>query len=46
MLPEHDSVAYVKDLLQAAFLVLAAAWLVRELVRGNAGGVKSAVRAA
>lgn len=45
-IPEHDDVAYVKDALQAAFLILAAAWLLRELVRGNGGGVKAAVRAA
>lgn len=45
-MPEHDDVSYVKDLLQAAFLVLAAVWLVRELVRGNGSGVKRAVSAA
>lgn len=42
---EPDDVAYVKDLLQVAFLILAGIWLVHSLATGSGGEVKRAVAA-
>lgn len=44
-LPEHDDVAYVKDALQVAFLLLAGAWLIRAFIKGDGSEAKRAIGA-
>lgn len=44
-MPDHDTVAYVKDSLQVVFLLLAGVWLIHSLATGNGGELKRAVAA-